>query len=295
MERLDRMGISATIATPEDAELLYLQKQAYVLKVDRSAGYKKLVRDLDRRGASREERITRLRAFWERRLGVDDITRMPGYDPMGEHQAQWDDPSRRAGYRHQMRFDISDEDLDRELPGYGLYHRLTDDRTMAGFLDGMLGDSGALVSTVEKMRVGVRPGGMSPQADMDTGGATYFFTRIRKLPGRRGGSRQPGLYFKKRLLRRMDSVTYGSDQFGRVTGDTVRKKRKSTVKEWKQIAAREGADETIFKYSVTLLDNIDVVAVSSQAQRRQVIKAFKKHGITKLPDGRRVDDIVVVT
>ena len=29
---------------------------------------------------------------------------------------------------------------------------------------------------------GVVPGGMSPQADMDSGGATYFFTRIYKIP-----------------------------------------------------------------------------------------------------------------
>jgi hypothetical protein len=129
---------------------------------------------------------------------------------------------------------------------------------------------------------------------MNTGGATYFFTRIRKVPGQRGGSREPGLYFKKRMLRRMDAITYSSDKFGRVTGETVRKNRKSTVQEWKQIASRQGSDETIFKYSVTLLDNIDVVAVSSQSQRRQVIQAFKKHGITRLPDGRRIEDIVVV-
>ena len=39
-----------------------------------------------------------------------------------------------------------------------------------------------MVSTVEKMRIGIPPGGMSPEADMDSGGASYFFTRIHKLP-----------------------------------------------------------------------------------------------------------------
>ena len=92
----------------------------------------------------------------------------------------------------------------------------------------------------------------------------------------------------------MDAITYSSDKFGRVTGDTVRKNRKSTVEEWKQIASRKGSDETIFKYSVTLLDNIDVVAVRSASDRTKVIAAFKKHGITRLPDGRRIEDIVVV-
>jgi hypothetical protein len=193
-----------------------------------------------------------------------------------------------------MRFDISDDDLERELPGYGLYHRLTDDSSVPRFLDELLGNNGAMASTVEKMRIGVKPGGMSPTADMDTGGAGYFFTRIRKLPGKRGGSTSPGLYFKKRMLRRMDAVTYSSDHYGKVSGETVRKNRKSTVKEWKQIASRGGGDETIFKYSVTLLDNVDVVAVSSESQRRQVIQAFKTRGIAKLPDGRTVEQIVVV-
>ena len=129
---------------------------------------------------------------------------------------------------------------------------------------------------------------------MGTGGAGYFFTRIRKLPGQRGGSDSPGLYFKKRMLRRMDAITYSGDKFGRVTANTVRKNRKSTVQEWKQIASRGSSDETIFKHSVTLLDNLDVVAVKSSTERTKVIAAFKKHGISRLPDGRRVEEVVVV-
>ena len=293
MTRLDRMGITATIATPQDAELMYLQKQAYVVKADTTAPYKKALQDLDRRGASKEERIAALRGFWEKKLGVPDLTRMPGYNPLGEYQTQWDDPKRQAGYRHQMRFDISDEELDRQLPGYGLYHRLTDDGSLPTFMDEILGSNGAMASTVEKMRIGVKPGGMSPQEDMNTGGATYFFTRIRKLPGQRGGSREPGLYFKKRMLRRMDAITYTGDKYGRVTGDTVHKSRRSGVADWKKIAERGGSDETIFKYSVTLLDNIEVVAVRNTSERTKVIAAFRKRGITELPDGRKIEEVVV--
>ena len=293
MERLDRMGVTATLATPQDAELMYLQKQAYILKADTAADYKKMAKDLDKRSASKEERITAMRGYWEKRLGVSDLTRLPGYNPTGEYQAQWDDPKRQAGYRHQMRFDVSDEDLDRQLTGYGLYHRLTDDGSLPAFLDEVMGSNGAMASTVEKMRIGVKPGGMSPVEDMNTGGATYFFTRIRKLPGPRGGAREPGLYFKKRMLRRMDAITYSGDKYGRVTGDTVRKNRRSTVEDWKQIAQRGGSDETIFKYSVTLLDNIEVVAVRNTTERTKVIAAFKKRGITELPDGRKIEEVVV--
>ena len=179
------------------------------------------------------------------------------------------------------------------MAGYGLYHRLTDDRSLPKFVDEVLGNNGAMASTVEKMRIGIKPGGMSPQEDMDTGGATYFFTRIRKLPGQRGGSQEPGLYFKKRMLRRMDAITYHGDKFGRVTGDTVRRSRRSGIEDWKQIAARRASDETIFKYSVTLLDNIDVIAVQSSSERTRVIQAFKKHGIERLPDGRSIEEVVL--
>jgi len=293
MERLNRMGVTATLATPQDTELMYLQKQAYILKADTAADYKKVVKDLDKRNASKEERITAMRGYWEKRLGVSDLTRLPGYNPMGEYQAQWNDPKRQAGYRHQMRFDISEDDLDRQMPGYGLYHRLTDDSSLPQFLDEVLGNNGAMASTVEKMRIGVRPGGMSPEEDMNTGGATYFFTRIRKLPSQSGGSREPGLYFKKRMLRRMDAITYTGDKYGRVTGDTVRKNRRSEVEDWKEIAQRRGSDETIFKYSVTLLDNIETVAVRNSKERADVIAAFRKRGITELPDGRKIEEVVV--
>jgi len=76
----------AGAATPQDAELLYLHKQAYLTKVDRDPEYRRLIKELDRRAASKEERIREMRGFWERRLGVKDLTRMPGYNPMGEYQ-----------------------------------------------------------------------------------------------------------------------------------------------------------------------------------------------------------------
>ena len=65
-----------------------------------------------------------------------------------------------------------------------------------------------------------------------------------------------------------------------------------TIDDYKRIEARRGSDETIFKNEVTLLDNIQVVAVRDDAQRREVIEVFHKHGITRLPDGRRVEEIV---
>ena len=292
LDHMESLGLKAGAATPQDAELLYLHKQAYLTKVDRDPEYRRLITELDRRAASKEERIREMRGFWERRLGVKDLTRMPGYNPMGEYQLAFKDPGKRAGYRHQYRFDISDEDLERQMKGYGLYHRLTNGDDLPSFIDTVLENNGAMVSTVEKLRAGIPVGGMSPEADMDTGGATYFFTRIRKLPTA-GGSRETGLYFKKRLLRRMDAISYDHDAFGRVRDDYVSNHRGSTPAEWKKFA-RRSSNETIFKYSVTLLDNIDVIVVGSEREKRRLLDVFRKRRISRLPDGRKVEDIILV-
>ena len=292
IDHMESLGIKATIATPEDAEILYLRKQAYLSKADKDPAYKQMIADQENRGASKEEQVAELRSFWAKRLGVKDVTQMPAYEPMGEYQRGGLDPSREAGYRNQYRFDISDEDLEKQMKGFGLFHKLTNGGDIPGFFDSVLDGNGAMVSTVEKMRSGVPVGGMSPESDMRTGGASYFFTRIKKLPTA-GKSSDAGIYFKKRLLRRMDAISYDHDAFGKVTGTYVSDHRGSTPAEWKKFS-RKGSNETIFKYSVTLLDNVDVIVVRSQKEKDALLSVFQKRGIGKLPDGRNVKNIVLV-
>ncbi len=170
-----------------------------------------------------------------------------------------------AGYRHQLRFDISDDQVNRELGDYGLYHSLTNGSDVAKVLDEILDHNGALISTIEKMRVGIPIGGMSPGADMGSGGASYFFTRIRKLPGVGYERGQAGFYFKSKLLMRMDAITYDGDKYGKVIGNHVKQHRKVDIKDFKSIANRKYSDETIFKNEVTLLDNLQFVTVSRES------------------------------
>jgi len=157
--------------------------------------------------ASSSERVKALRQYWSDRLGVDDVTKIAGYDPQGRYSlmtSSWKG-KREAGWRKQLRFDITDTQIERELKGYGLYHRLTDGSDLPEVLDAVLEHNGAMVSTVEKMRIGIPVGGMSPGSDMESGGASYFFTRIRKLP-EKDGYGESGLYLKPHLLRRMDAI-----------------------------------------------------------------------------------------
>lgn len=92
----------------------------------------------------------------------------------------------------------------------------------------------------------------------------------------------------------MDAITYENDKYGRVTGNHVRQYRRTSIQDFKRIEARRGSDESIFKNEVTLLDNIQVVSVRSETERKRVLEVFRKHGVTKLPDGRRVQDIVTM-
>ncbi|HPQ72289.1 MAG TPA: phage head morphogenesis protein, partial [bacterium] len=290
LEKIERLGLNASPASIEDAEFMYLQKQAYIMGIDKSPRFKKAMASAEGL-KTRQGQVKILRQFWNAELGVDDVSKLPHYDPFGSFQHATRGKIKEAGRRVQMRFDITDADLDRELGGYSLKHRLTNDGDVAEFLNMALDNNGAMISTVEKMRVGITPGGMSPVADMESGGATYFFTRIRKTPtAARTG--EPGLYFKRKLLRRMDSITYDHDKYGRCTGDEVRKHRKSFIQDWKRIVSRDSSDETIFKYTVTLLDNLECIVAKSSSERSAVLAAFKKRGITRLPDGRKIEDIV---
>jgi SPP1 gp7 family putative phage head morphogenesis protein len=292
LEKMEKIGLKANIATAEDAEILYLHKQAYITQVDKSPEYTQMISALDQRNASKTERVQAMRGFWEKRLGVPDITKIPGYDPVGEYQLGFKDKTIGGGYRYQYRFDISDEDLEREMAGYSLHHSLTNSSSMSGFLDAALENNGTLISTVEKLRAGVQPRGMSPESDMKTGGASYVFTRIKKSP-LSGASAENGLYFKKRMLRRMDAISYDHDAYGKVTEDYVPTHRGSDPKTWKT-HAQNTSNETILKHSITLLDNLEAIVVGSQSERMQVLAVFKKHGISKLTDGRKVEDIVLV-
>ena len=43
-----------------------------------------------------------------------------------------------------------------------------------------------------------------------------------------------------------------------------------------------------------LLDNLEVIVVGSERQSRRLLEVFRKRRISELPDGRKVEDIVLV-
>ncbi|MCZ7586514.1 MAG: hypothetical protein M5R36_26030 [Deltaproteobacteria bacterium] len=194
LEKIERLGLNAAPAAIEDAEIMYLQKQAYIQGIDNTPRFKKGARRDENK--SKQEQVAALREFWNAELGVLDVTRLPHYGPFGEFQRATRGRIEGGGRRVQMRFDLTEADLDQQMGGFSLRHQLTDDRDMAEFIETALENNGAMVSTVEKIRMGIKPGGMSPVADMESGGGTYFFTRIRKTPTAGGPAARPSTSIK---------------------------------------------------------------------------------------------------
>jgi hypothetical protein len=217
---------------------------------------------------------------------VKDVTKLPDYNPAGMHQAATAADGSRAGMRVQYRFDVSRETVAKEMEGYVLMHGMTKG-SVDDFLEAVLPTNQSFIPTAERFSTGVPVGGMSPSQDMNTGGASYFFTRIMRSTNTQANT----IRFKPDLLRRADAISYTSDHYGKVVGNFVRENRISDLETLKKMPHYCG-NETIIKGAVPLLENMDSIVVGDAGRRAKIIALFKKHGITTLPDGRRIEDVV---
>lgn len=283
-----------------DLELMYLTKQAYSSKETLKANYITLIGSLS--AASKAEKVAALRKHWSKKKaikdrmkaqGVKEIQDLEEYDPAGYSQTAFQGGGT-AGYRSWSRFDVFDD----QLENLTLEHNLSaSPGGVGGFIELALAKNGVMASQVEKMRIGIPIGGMSPAEDMTAGAGSYFFTRLRNKTAQTAGS----IYFKSSRLRRMDAVPFQKELWWKRTGRTsdtvgefVTLNRNETVRKWEFIATKQSQDETVFKTSLSLIDDIDIIKVPTMAQRRQIIKAYKDAGHAILPDGRAIEEVVTM-
>ena len=85
-------------------------------------------------------------------------------------------------------------------------------------------------------------------------------------------------------------MAYSGDKYGRISAISS---RGSKIEDFKKFRGYS-SNETNFKEGISLLTDLEYIKVSSTAKRLEVIKAFKDRGIRRLPDGRLIDDIVVL-
>lgn len=275
---LDKLGINSTRSTALDQEELYLTQIAYHAKA-KWEEFKPL-----QAIASQAERVEAMRAHVAKALKVKKLADLPGYRPAGQLQA-FD-----QGYVHRYRPDLAGTEWEQFQESYRLHHSITNG-TMLDNLKLILNSGGQMAPTTDKLRRGIRPGGMSPTQDLSTGGASYFFTRIKTAADAR---QQQGLVWKSRLVARLDAISYDSDKYGRTDSEAfVLQNRKTGISQWKN-AAKHGGNETILKNSLSLFDDVDVIVVS-RSEQAAAIKLFRDAGFKTWPDGRPLEEVIITS
>lgn len=197
------------------------------------------------------------------------------------------------GRAYQLRPDLEGSEFDQFARDYILFHNPQGLGTDAGSgvfdrLKTIIDGGGVVASLADRVRRGVPLAGSSVSSDLQTGGGDYVFTRIKKR-----GTTGTGVYWKATQLRRMDAITYDSDQFGRVTAGHVEANRKGQDVASYRAVATSGSNETIFKGGLSLFDDVDRIVLASQSEVDDAIKWMKSRGYTTWPDGRRLADVII--
>ena len=187
-----------------------------------------------------------------------------------------------AGYGYQDRLDMTEKEIEKALPGTHLTHH---SGNVVAFVESVVKGGGDITSTMERLRRGVQiSSGMSPEADQQTGGASYFFTRIAKKES------SASLEFPIRLLVRSDAISFSGDRFGRVTPG-YESERYGDIEGYKLCRTR-GSNETIFKHGLSIWD-VTHIRTKSDMERNRLLKFFRDRGRENWPDGRSLQEVIL--
>ncbi len=279
---IDDLGISMTAPSAAYEEALYLHRGVYLQNKHTQAGYKKI---WDSSTLSDEMKVVKMKRWikTEMKIDVDKITH---YKPGGLTRN-----ADGSGLRYWKRWDISDNDILDKMGDYTLQHTTgglydSPKGAVAKTLEGVIKSGGEFTSTTGRIRKGINTritGGGSSGVDIDTGGASYFFTRIKKV----SDVDARGIFFRPTNLARQDVISYSGDYHGRIK---YIKKRGTTIADFRK-NANAVRNETLFKEGFGL-DDIDFIRVQ-KSEVDEVVKVFEDNGITTLSDGRSIKDIVI--
>jgi hypothetical protein len=87
---------------------------------------------------------------------------------------------------------------------------------------------------------------------------------------------------------------HDGDKYGKTIGDFVRKNRFGDPKDLMTKVVDSSSNETIFKNSLSIFDNLSKIVVENSSEREAVLKVFKKHGVLSIR-GRSIEDIIIVS
>lgn len=285
---LKSLDIDIDPPTPEFEELLYIHKT-----VNQSDNANSKWTAIMEGAADDATKLKEAKQWVKDNMGVE-LPDKPNdwYRPYGHTATSFGD-----GHRQWERWDITPDDLKKNKmhEEFTLVHTigsLSDSipGRMPDILDKVLQSGGEMTSTVQRLRKGVNivdTGGDSVGSDMISGGSVWFFTRLKRQAEIQRENIK-GVFFKTRNVRRADAWHYPGDEYGRLTKAHIRARSLDQMKDY----ASESRNEFLFKESISLLDEVDVIRVDTKKRRQEIIDVFKKNKIEKLPDGRPVEEIV---
>ncbi len=217
----------------------------------------------------------------------DKVEDLPNYNPTGKRQA-FDN-----GHIHKYRPDLEGKEWEDFQKDYIITHQITKGDIVSN-IDLILNGGGQMAPSTDKLRRGFSWGGMSPTQDMDTGGASYFFTRIASRSAVETKSAE-GFYWKPKLVSRLDAMSYTHDKFGNVKQSVIDTYRRGNVKGWKECAKNwsiDSGNETNFKNSLSVFDDLEFIVVSP-SKYNAAMDTLRKHlGGDTWPDGRDITEVV---
>ena len=266
---LKLLGLGTKPPTPAAEELEYLDRVIALRGDSKRKAYVTILRGT----ATDARKVTRVKLWIKSTYGIDLKNPPAKYLPQGRSLS-----STGRGPRVWDRWDIDPQVVKGESD-LVLQHVVAG--SIAQAIKKILDGGGDLSSTVEKLRKG-----MAIPANVVASDAPYIFLRIRAAKGTQNVS---GLFFKPRSLTRTDAVSLnGSSPKTRETATP-----NITPADWAS-AAGIARNETRLRHGLNLLDEIEFIRVPTERDRLASLKVFRDAGVTKLPDGRSVSDIIVV-
>lgn len=274
------LGIDVTPPTDDYKKSMYLTKNIFFL--NRSELPLDVVQIMKDQAMSDSDRLAKIEEIAKRDFKIS----------IKANDLRWQGemPASGDGYRYFVRADMTEDKLAAEMKGYRLKHETG--ASMPKLIEAFLDSGGEITPTTERLRKGIsirKTGGQSPESDLGTGGASYFFTRITSS-GHASGST---LYWPIETLARLDAYSYEGDKFGNVKNQSIIQTRGTTVAKYKNYANR-GSNETNLKNGSSLFD-LQYIGAGSATERDQILQVLRKHGITKWPDGRTIEQVVLVS
>jgi hypothetical protein len=284
IEALKQLGLSPTKASPDYLEAVWLRKTLSMrTDVVSNALRSEMTDIMELEGIADVDRVARLREIAKKTLGIDPPRDAKMWMPQTDGRGQ--------GWGFTERWDLPASKIESEMKTYALSHSTSG--SISDLVSKLLEQGGELTSTTERVRKGIDIRmGMSPGADMVKGGATHVYTRIK---AKTSAYRETGLVFKRRALARQDAFAFEADWYGGqhdfFATDQIYKSRGKTIADLKRFAQRSD-NETLFKWSLSILDDIEAIIVSTEREKKAVLKLFSDRGISQLQDGTKISDVV---